>query len=251
VAAEMRAPVDSQHGRECCPPAAATDTKQCFAPWDVPIIDKDGKIFPCCYAVSNAAAQMGDLHDTAADAIWQGESFSAFRSALLDGRTMPDVCRTCTVVPTGPHPLRQYGMRVLPERSTLVGGTEMCLAVQNVGVATWTGADRILIGTANPRDGHSAYYDQSWIGRNRICSFSEAVVPPGTIATFRFHISPSTVAADESFQIVIENQCWVPGTRFTIESGVEAQDVVRDDTRAEMQPPGVLATIRRLIGLRS
>jgi hypothetical protein len=88
--------------------------------------------------------------------------------------------------------------------------------VQNAGDSTWTANDHILIGTANPRDGHSAYYDPSWIGRNRICSFSESRVPPGGVATFRFRIAPSAQVAEESFQLVVEHQCWVPGTRFQI-----------------------------------
>jgi radical SAM protein with 4Fe4S-binding SPASM domain len=223
VAAEMRDPADLLERPVAHQPPSETDTKQCFAPWDVPVIDKDGRVFPCCYALSNAAAVMGDLNEAGADDIWQGERFETFRTGIVDGRTMPDICRSCTVVPTGPHPLRQYAVRLLPEQSTLEGGVELCLAVRNAGASTWTADDKILIGTANPRDGHSSYYIPNWIGRNRICSFEEAAVPPGGIATFRFRIAPSEQAAEESFQLVVENQCWVPGTRFQVRGGVRGR----------------------------
>lgn len=251
VAAETHDPADLLR-----PPAeerrpSETDTKQCFAPWDVPIIDKDGKVFPCCYALSNATAMMGDLNEASANDIWQGERFEAFRAGIVDGRTMPGICRSCTVVPTGPHPLRLYSIRLLPAQSTLEGGVEMCLAVQNAGASTWTASDTILIGTANPRDGHSAYYDPSWIGRNRICSFAEAAVPPGGTATFRFRIAPSEQVAEESFQLVVEHQCWVPGTRFQVGGRVTGREALAGGGEPRTESTGLRAIVRRLVGPRT
>lgn len=251
VAAEMRDPADllGAPAEERRP--SETDTKQCVAPWDVPVIDKDGRIFPCCYALSNATAIMGDLNEASANDIWQGERFEAFRSGIVDGHTMPDICRSCTVVPTGPHPLRLYSVRLLPVESTLESGVEMCLAVQNAGASTWTANDRILIGTANPRDGHSAYYDPSWIGRNRICSFAEAAVPPGGTATFRFRIAPSEQVTEESFQLVVEYQCWVPGTRFQVRGGVTGRDTLSGGSQQQTESTGLREMIRRLVGPRT
>jgi radical SAM protein with 4Fe4S-binding SPASM domain len=250
VAAEMRDPAEllRQDLGERSP--AETDTKQCFAPWDVPVVDKDGKVFPCCYALSHATAIMGDLKDATASDIWQGQLFEAFRSAIVDGRTMPDICRICTVVPTGPHPLRRYAAGLLTAQSTLDRGIDMCLAVRNAGASTWTTDDKMLIGTADPRDGHSAYYHPSWIGRNRICSFSEAAVLPGETATFRFRIAPSAQVAVESFQLVVENQCWVSGTRFEVRGGATRHKVPASDDQPHPEPPGLGARIRRLVGLR-
>jgi hypothetical protein len=151
----------------------------------------------------------------------------------------------------GPHPLRRFAVRMLPEQSTLDGGRERCLAVQNAGVTTWTAADKILIGTANPRDGHSAFYDSSWMGRNRICSFSEAAVPPGATATFRFRISPSAHVADESFQLVVEHQCWVPGTRFEVRGDTAGSAMLMDSRRARTTWTGLWTTIRRMLGPRA
>jgi len=250
VAAEMRAPANVPSAPAEGPRPSETDTKQCFAPWDVPVIDKDGRVFPCCYALSNATAIMGDLNQTSANDIWQGERFEAFRAGIVDGRTMPDICRRCTIVPTGPHPLRRYSVRLLPAQSTLEGGAQMCLAVQNAGASTWTATDKILIGTANPRDGHSAYYDAGWIGRNRICSFTEASVPPGGTATFRFRIAPSEQVLEESFQLVVEHQCWVPGTRFQVRGGVTEREILPGGGQPLTEPTGVRAMIRRLAGPR-
>ena len=233
------------------PRPVETDTKQCFAPWDVPVVDKDGKVFPCCYALSHATAIMGNLNDATANEIWQGQLFSAFRSAIVDGRTVPDICRNCPVVPTGPHPLRLYSAGLLLEQSTLEGGIDLCLAVQNAGAATWTASDKILIGTANPRDGHSAFYDPSWIGRNRISSFSEAAVAPGGTATFRFRIAPSERVTTESFQLVVENQCWVPGTRFEVRSGATAPGFPRADDHPHDEATGLRALINRLVHKRT
>jgi radical SAM protein with 4Fe4S-binding SPASM domain len=250
VAVEIRDPAELIGEPADRPRPSDTDTKQCFAPWDVPVIDKDGRVFPCCYALSHAAAVMGDLCETGAEQIWQGDRFDAFRAAIVDGRTMPDICRRCTVVPTGPHPLRSYSIRLLPSQSRLEGDGGMCLAVQNAGAATWTANDQILIGTAAPRDGHSAYYDPSWIGRNRICSFAEAEVPPGGVATFQFQIAPSAQVAEESFQIVVEHQCWVPGTRFQVRGGVPGHATPAGGIEAPAESTGLRAMIRRILGPR-
>jgi len=217
VAAEMRDPVDVAREAAAVPtPHEVTDTKQCFAPWDTPVFDKDGRVFPCCYAMTHASAVLGNVKETSPEAIWQGEKFEAFRAAIVDGRTLPDVCRQCTVVPTGPHPLRLYSTKLLLDRSTLAGTTAMILAVRNAGARTWTRDDRVYLGTAAPRDGDSAFYDATWIGRNRICSFREDQVPPGGTATFVFIVNPADGVETESFQIVVEGQCWVPGTLFQI-----------------------------------
>jgi radical SAM protein with 4Fe4S-binding SPASM domain len=216
VAAELKDPSEAL-ARQQAP--ADGETKQCFAPWDVPVIDKDGKVFPCCYALSNATAILGDLNKESGERIWTGPEFQAFRRALLDPRTTPDVCRTCTVVRSGPHPLSVYSARIVHDRSVLRDRSRFRLVLQNLGTASWTREDRVLIGTAGPRDGASAYYHATWIGRNRVTSFSEEVVPPGGHATFDFEVTHAPQVPSEAFQVVVENQCWVPGTRFEIRPG--------------------------------
>jgi len=245
VAAETRDPGELAGATSKPHAVSETDTKQCFAPWDVPVIDKDGRVFPCCYALSHATAVMGDLKQTAAFEVWQGATFDAFRAAIVDGRTAPDICKICTLVPVGPHPLRRYLVRLLPLQSTLDRGVERCLAVQNAGPATWTADDRIYIGTANPRDRDSAYYDPSWIGRNRIGSFSEAAVPPGGTATFRFRVAPAGQVAAEFFQLVVEHQCWVPGTRFDMRGDTTINPAPAETHAVQSSPTGWRGMIRR------
>jgi hypothetical protein len=88
--------------------------------------------------------------------------------------------------------------------------------VENAGDTTWTAKDRVLVGTASPRDRSSSFRHLTWMSANRVTSFSEAAVPPGGIATFDFLVAPNSSVTVETFQIVVENQCWVPGTRFEV-----------------------------------
>lgn len=219
VAAELKDPAEVMARRNTPVEPGEPDTRQCFAPWDVPVIDKDGRVFPCCYALTNATAVLGDLNKESGAEIWTGAAFQSFRRALVDGRATPDVCRTCTVAPSGRHPLRSYSARIVHDRSALSDGARMRLVVENAGVATWTAQDHVLIGTASPRDRASSFHHPTWIGANRVTSFSEAAVPPGGIATFDFLVAPNSSVTAETFQIVVENQCWVPGTRFEVRPG--------------------------------
>jgi radical SAM protein with 4Fe4S-binding SPASM domain len=193
--------------------------KQCFAPWDTPVIDKDGRVFPCCYALTHTSAVMGRVGEAGLDEIWRGEAFQRFRRNIVDARTTPDVCKVCTVVPTGPHVLGLYSAKMLDDKSVLRDSDEMRLVVQNTGTATWTANDRINIGASSPRDRASAYYHPSWIGTNRITSFVEPAVAPGATATFKFRITPSANPPFEIFQLVVEDKRWLPEPRFRIQPG--------------------------------
>jgi radical SAM protein with 4Fe4S-binding SPASM domain len=244
VASELRDPGDAAGAiavHLATPPPAVDGAKQCFAPWDAPVIDKDGRVFPCCYALTRATAVMGNLSESSPHEIWHGDRFQQFRRDIVNARTTPAVCRTCTVVPTGPHVLGRYSARMLEDRSVLSGSQEMRLVVENTGTATWTANDRIHIGTASPRDRASAYYHPSWIGTNRITSFVEPQVPPGAAATFKFRVTPSPQPPFELFQLVVENVHWLPEPRFRIEPRV-----------AELERPSMarklLQAATRLIG---
>jgi radical SAM protein with 4Fe4S-binding SPASM domain len=240
VAAELRDPRDAAAAVAAhvgAPTATVEGTKQCFAPWDAPVVDKDGRVFPCCFALTHASAMMGDLRESRPDEIWRGEKFRQFRRDIVDARTTPAVCRTCTVVPTGPHILGRYSARLIDEGSVLSGSDEMRLVVENTGSVTWTAADRINIGTASPRDAPSAYYHPSWIGTNRISSFVEPSVPPGATATFAFRVTPAAEPPFGVFQLVVENQCWLPEPRFRIRA-----------VRPEPAPPSFARKVRRALG---
>jgi radical SAM protein with 4Fe4S-binding SPASM domain len=209
TAAEMRAPQTAVERPE-------TDTRQCFAPWDEPVVDKDGRVFPCCFAMTHAQSMLGDLKTERFAAIWHGAKFADFRRGIVDGRTTPDICRMCTVAPTGPHLFRELSVELVPGESRLSGTEGLRLVVRNTGTATWTRSDEIHIGTASPRDAVSALHHQTWIGGNRIATFLEESVPPGSTATFAFEVTPGDAAVTETFQLVAEHRAWLPGTRFQV-----------------------------------
>jgi radical SAM protein with 4Fe4S-binding SPASM domain len=192
------------------------ETKQCWAPWELPVIDKDGRVFPCCYGLSNATAVLGDLREESPEDVWFGAQYERFRGDILDSRTTPAVCRSCTVVRSGPHPLARYSAQILPGQPTVTAAGHVTLLVRNTGRVAWTARDQIHIGTSDPRDRPSGLFHPSWIGLNRIGSFTEPSVDPGGIATFHAEIARSGEGAAETFQLVVENQCWVPGSRFRI-----------------------------------
>jgi radical SAM protein with 4Fe4S-binding SPASM domain len=187
------------------------DARQCFAPWDEPVVDKDGRVFPCCYAMTHGKAVLGDLRQDTFEAIWHGRMFQGFRRAITDGRTLPGICQQCTVAPAGPHLYRELAAEVLPDQSMLAGDSRLRLVVRNAGTATWTRDTRIHIGTTAPRDRASAFHHPSWIGANRIATFRESSVPPGGTATFEFDVTPAPGVAAEAFQLVAEGRAWLPG----------------------------------------
>jgi radical SAM protein with 4Fe4S-binding SPASM domain len=198
-------------------------TRKCCLPWEMPFIDKDGRVFPCCYASTRRAPVLGNLTESSLVDIWRGAAYQAFRDQILDGRTVPQVCRGCTAVAIGEHPLRHYSARILWQRSVLADPGHLCLVAQNTGSRAWTQDIHLRVGTTNPRDHTSAYYDASWLGRNRICSFNEQVVSPGEVATFTFRANPVAGVPSEAFQLVVDTACWLPGTRFLLRLGNAAE----------------------------
>jgi radical SAM protein with 4Fe4S-binding SPASM domain len=199
------------HGRT---ELSTEQTRQCCVPWDLPFINKDGQVFPCCY--SDASALMGDLREQSFAEIWHGERFRQFRADLIDGRSAPAVCRRCTAVPVGPHPLKLYAARILTDESILRARRRFKLVVENAGTATWTRETGLHIGTSEVRDRGSAYFHPSWISGTRVAGFEEESVPPGGKATFRFRITPDDDVPVEVFQLVVEGLCWLPDTLFEL-----------------------------------
>lgn len=193
----------------------ASETRQCLIPWEQPYIDKDGRVFPCCIAGASSESQLGQLGQSSLSEIWAGEPYREFRSALLDPATTPAVCQRCTVVPSGPHPLRAY-------QATLEGSTRMCksdgavtVAFRNTGSHTWA-RDSVRVATAMPRDRASEAEHPTWISQSRACGFAEETVEPGEIATFAFQIYIPARRRTEEFQLVANDTTWIPNTRFTV-----------------------------------
>lgn len=195
---------------------SADQARQCNLAWEIPYVDKDGLVYPCCYAASQAAAVLGDLRMAPIEQIWVGPAYQEFRAAILDGRKTPEICRSCTAVPVGPHHLRLFAATVLPEQSQLAGPGPRRVVVRNTGTQAWHRADMVRVGTSSPRDHASPFYHASWLAANRVCTHQEERVAPGATATFVFATQPAPGTISDSFQLVAEGICWLPNTRFSI-----------------------------------
>jgi radical SAM protein with 4Fe4S-binding SPASM domain len=191
--------------------------RQCNLAWEIPYIDKDGLVYPCCYAASQAAEVLGDLKATPIEQVWVGPAYQSFRAAILDGRKTPGICRSCTAVPVGPHHLRLFAAEILPERSQLSGPGPRRVVVRNIGSRPWRREDLLRVGTSSPRDHASPFYHSSWLAANRVCTHQEERVPPGGTASFVFETQPAPGVVSDSFQLVAEGLCWLPNTRFSVE----------------------------------
>lgn len=68
---------------------------QCWRMWQGAVITWDGLVVPCCFD-KDATHRMGDLKSTPFNAIWKGETYRAFRAAILTSRSQIDICTNCT-----------------------------------------------------------------------------------------------------------------------------------------------------------
>lgn len=194
----------------------AQETRLCWVPWEIPFINKDGLVFPCCYAAGDSSAILGDLTQQGFEEIWHGEKYSRFRQSLLYGDPMPKSCQHCTTVILSRKHSLLYAAKLIEPQCDFSDQARMRLVVQNTGECSWTRQDDVLIGTADPFDHPSPYEHPGWRTPTRIATFCERVVHPGQTATFLFQINPRPNVVCESFQLVVENKRWLPNTRFEI-----------------------------------
>jgi radical SAM protein with 4Fe4S-binding SPASM domain len=67
----------------------------CWRLWHSTVITWDGLVVPCCFD-KDAQHQLGDLKNTSFRQLWQGTSYTNFRSSLLRSRNEIDICKNCT-----------------------------------------------------------------------------------------------------------------------------------------------------------
>ncbi len=195
-----------------------TGTRQCMLPWEQPYVDKDGRVFPCCIAGASSQSQLGQLGDEGEGElsdIWVGGAYQAFRQALLDPATTPAVCRACTIVPAGPHPLTAYRASLDGEPQTFKSNGEVTVRFRNSGTKAWV-RGTVQVGTATPRNRASETEHSTWLSGIRPCSFTEPSVAPGELATFTFSTYIPPRRAREEFQLVVNGSQWLPNTRFAV-----------------------------------
>jgi radical SAM protein with 4Fe4S-binding SPASM domain len=68
---------------------------RCARLWFNPVVTWDGKVVPCCFD-KNADHIMGNLNEDSFREIWNGPKYSSFRTSILSGRHMIEICRNCT-----------------------------------------------------------------------------------------------------------------------------------------------------------
>ncbi len=68
---------------------------QCWKMWQSCVMTWDGRVVPCCFD-KDATHEMGNLSHQSFRDIWWGESYQAFRSALLRSRQEIDICKNCS-----------------------------------------------------------------------------------------------------------------------------------------------------------
>jgi radical SAM protein with 4Fe4S-binding SPASM domain len=79
-------------------PAAARPegTPGCDWPWRAAYVRHDGRVQPCCMLMGGDRGILGDVAPAGFDAVWRGEAYERFRTALAS-RTPPDVCAGCSM----------------------------------------------------------------------------------------------------------------------------------------------------------
>jgi MoaA/NifB/PqqE/SkfB family radical SAM enzyme len=192
----------------------ASSSRQCVLPWELPYVDANGEVFTCCQAAATGAPAMGRLGPGGLQEVWEDVPFRRFRRSMVDGRTLPDVCRACTSVAIGPHPFARFWGTLIGQSSDPSTGDEV-VVLRNDGAETWTPELGPRVGVTAPRDGRSPFEVDSWILPSRPAGQSLAAVAPGELAEFRIPLAPG-VSADQPFQFVVDGVCWLPGTVFTV-----------------------------------
>ena len=100
------------------------------------------------------------------------------------------------------------------------GGTVYAqIKARNIGYQTWT-PSVVHLGTSDPMDHTSGFYDSSWLGQNRPAALLESSVVPGDTGTFDFKLhAPATPGTYyEYFNPLAEGVMWMNdlGLYFTI-----------------------------------
>jgi len=68
----------------------------CGWPWNGAYVRHDGAVQPCCMLMGGDRAIQGRIDEQGFAAVWAGESYARFRSALVEGPA-PDVCQGCSM----------------------------------------------------------------------------------------------------------------------------------------------------------
>lgn len=138
----------------------------------------------------------------------------------------------------------------------------LTIQIKNTGTATWhnTGLSPIRLGTSEPWDRSSTFYNSSWISQNRLSTISENDVNPSEIASYKItlKVPDSTVPGyyEEKFQSVAENVTWFMDYNIVYKISVRSSDskygeLISNDDVDQFVDSGVQITITDLNSQRS
>ncbi|WP_296704646.1 radical SAM/SPASM domain-containing protein [Algoriphagus sp.] len=68
---------------------------KCWRMWQGAVVTWDGQVVPCCFD-KDASHVMGELKSQTLMAIWNSNSYQAFRNQLFMDRSQIEICRNCT-----------------------------------------------------------------------------------------------------------------------------------------------------------
>lgn len=78
--------------------SAANSCQACRRPWSLMYVTANGNVLPCCIApftgVAYKSIVLGNIFEQAAEEIWNGPQYRAWRTSIIEGRP-PDACTNC------------------------------------------------------------------------------------------------------------------------------------------------------------
>jgi radical SAM protein with 4Fe4S-binding SPASM domain len=77
-------------------PPGTPGPKRCSWPWTGAYVSYQGLSMPCCMVATPDRAQLGNMAEQGADAVWNGSQYQEFRAALSSD-SPPEVCRSCSI----------------------------------------------------------------------------------------------------------------------------------------------------------
>jgi hypothetical protein len=153
---------------------------------------------------------MGSLQNDSFANIWWGPEFRHFRESIVDGRTTPEICRRCTMLPLGQHMFSLWRATIDSIEVSFGNWTPSTVRVRvrNTGAKPWTPDNRLRVGTSGPRDTtHSPLRHPGWLVENRAAQVSD-VVAPGQTTTISFPVKCEVWRQmTGTFQLVVDGVC--------------------------------------------
>lgn len=77
-------------------PPGTPGPERCDWPWRGAYVSYQGLAMPCCMVATPDRITLGNMAESGAQAVWNGEPYQAFRDALSSD-TPPEVCRSCAI----------------------------------------------------------------------------------------------------------------------------------------------------------